>query len=396
LSSQSVKNEGRQLPFFWLWYTVAMKKLLSLLSAALVVASFSCSVQPAKAAGGAPEPTRLAGADRFLTAVEISQWSFVADDSAPTVYLFNSDNPVDALAAIPLTDVHADTRGPLLPVKNGTELTAEVHMEINRVLCDTCVVTILGGTAAISEDVVDALDGSYVIDRIAGETRFDTAAAIAARVSAALAPNIPDLFIVNSSAFTDALAVGPLAGSFDSEFTPYSFAGGVVLLTYADGAPRATTDFIDQQVGGWINIVGGQSVVSEEVARSLSARHSPDNVETYFTRFDGLNRFQTAHGIADRFFQNGSPSYDHAFGVANGATIADALPGGALMAKYTMPLLLTSGENLNCETALFIESDLGQTKDSYVFGGTAAVTQTAFDQMSALLNDLTTPANLGC
>lgn len=374
-----------------------MNKLFTSFFVALV--SFAAPLawpSAASAAGGAPLPTRLAGADRFLTAVEISKWSFPAPDTAPTVYLYNSDNPVDALAAIPLTDVHPDTRGPLLPVKHGTELTQAVFDEINRVTCDTCVITILGGTASVSQSVQDFLsNGSYFIDRISGETRFETAAAIAGRVRAAMAPEVPDLFIVNSSAYVDALAVGPIAGSFDSEFTPQSFAGGVVLLTYKDSTPMATTDFIDGQAGGWINIVGGSAVVSEAVAKSLSARHWDGN-ETYFERFDGASRFHTARIIGDLFFQRGSLSYDHAFGVANGLTIADALPGGALMAKYTMPLLLTAGENLNCDTARFIEDDLGQTKDTYVFGGTTVVTQTAYDQITALLDGLTTASNLGC
>ncbi|MFH0830715.1 MAG: cell wall-binding repeat-containing protein [Parcubacteria group bacterium] len=378
-----------------------MHKLLSIFSAALLV-SLTLSltlnvVQPAQAAGGPVDLVRLAGPDRLLTAVDISQESFPADNSAQAVYLYNSDNPVDALAAVPLTVAHPNNIGPLLPVKGGLELTAEVRAELDRVLCDTCIVEVLGGMAAISQTVFDSLDnGSYFVERIGGKDRFVTAAIIAERVRSAIAPNVPDLFIVNGYAMADALAIGPYAGNFDPAYQTLSEAGGVVLFTYEDAVPTETLDFIDGQSGGFISLVGGPAVLDESIGAMLSQRHYSGSSSNY-GRFGGANRYFTAQMIAAAFTINNGALANYGVGLANGETMVDALPAGPLLARSVRPLLLTdSGENLNCAAAQYLEQHQNQLKDGYIFGGTAVVTNTAEQQAEALLNQLTNASNLGC
>jgi hypothetical protein len=383
-----------------------MKKLLSLVSvAALVVTIFALSVKPTSAA--ASTFSRLEGADRFLTAVAVSQKSFPTDHSVQNVYLYNSDSPIDALAAAPLASSSSTAfgpadgsytyRGPLLPIKGGTEVTAEVAAEIDRVFSTFYVdhVVILGGTTAISQSVEDQFVAQgRDIDRLSGKDRFETSAAIAKVVRDTLYPNVPDLFIVNGYSMADALAIGPWAANFNYSYGGLSDAGGVILLSYKDMVPQETIDFVDGQAGGFITLVGGSAVVDASVGEMLSQRHW-GNSSTY-GRYAGNNRYETARAIANAFIINGGPLTDFAVGLANGRTMVDALPAGPFLGSIPAPLLLTDGENLNCQAAEYIEEWQTQIKDGYVFGGTAAVSQTGEDQAEAITKGLTSASNIGC
>jgi hypothetical protein len=105
----------------------------------------------------APDPgtpsratSRIAGSDRFETAVEISKRVF--PQGAPVVYLARSDDYPDALAAKSLTD------GPILLVPSCGSLPPVVAAEIRRL--DPDRVTALGGTAAVCNDVLRAAASS--------------------------------------------------------------------------------------------------------------------------------------------------------------------------------------------------------------------------------------------
>lgn len=90
------------------------------------------------------ETGRLAGADRFATAVAISASQFPT--GAPTVYLARADASADALAGGILTD------GPILLVPACGELPAVVAGEIQRL--DPTRVVALGGTGAVCDDIL--------------------------------------------------------------------------------------------------------------------------------------------------------------------------------------------------------------------------------------------------
>lgn len=87
---------------------------------------------------------RLAGADRFATAVAISADAF--PQGAPVVYLARADAFADALAASSLS------RGPVLLVPACGSLPTVVGQEIARL--NPTEVVALGGTAAVCDDMV--------------------------------------------------------------------------------------------------------------------------------------------------------------------------------------------------------------------------------------------------
>ena len=87
---------------------------------------------------------RVAGADRYSTAVAISQWTYPS--GAPSVYLATSGTFVDALAGI---SVALKDNAPILLV--GDDLTPIVRDEIERLGASNIV--ILGGPDAVSPTV---------------------------------------------------------------------------------------------------------------------------------------------------------------------------------------------------------------------------------------------------
>jgi hypothetical protein len=94
----------------------------------------------------ARDTSRLAGADRFETAVRITQAAY--PDGAPVVYLARADAFADALAGSNLTD------GPILLVPACGDVPQVVLAEIRRL--DPQRVTALGGASAVCDAVLDA------------------------------------------------------------------------------------------------------------------------------------------------------------------------------------------------------------------------------------------------
>lgn len=93
--------------------------------------------------------SRIAGADRFGTAVEISRVGF--PNGAATVYIANGRDPADALSAGPLIG----TSAPLLLCERD-RLPDVTAAEVRRLGASTVVV--LGGPAAVSDLVVRQLE----------------------------------------------------------------------------------------------------------------------------------------------------------------------------------------------------------------------------------------------
>jgi len=95
--------------------------------------------------------TRLAGADRYATAVQVSRASYGSAGS-DAAFIATGSNFPDGLAGGP---VAALVPGPILLV-NPTRLPSVVASELDRL--DPTKVFVLGGTSAISDGVVRSID----------------------------------------------------------------------------------------------------------------------------------------------------------------------------------------------------------------------------------------------
>ena len=101
-----------------------------------------------------------------------------------------------------------------------------------------------------------------LVTRLAGASRYETAAAISA---ASFSPNVPVAFVATGLSFPDALAGAAVAG----------WAGGPVLLVPGTSIPTAIANELTRLNPGRIVVLGGTGVVSEGVKTALFGYVSP-------------------------------------------------------------------------------------------------------------------------
>ncbi|MDO8881206.1 MAG: cell wall-binding repeat-containing protein [Coriobacteriia bacterium] len=159
---------------------------------------------------------RIKGTDRYDTANQVAARvkSEMGGAFDGTAFLATGGNFPDALAAAPLA---AHNKWPLYLSHPTTGVSAATRAAMSGVT----KVKILGGTAAISQAVQDSLAGSFSVSRIAGATRYDTAAQVAQYGVTSAGHMWNRVGIATGENYPDALAGGVLQGK----------AGSVMLLT---------------------------------------------------------------------------------------------------------------------------------------------------------------------
>ncbi|MEO8468971.1 MAG: Ig-like domain-containing protein, partial [Chloroflexota bacterium] len=118
-----------------------------------------------------------------------------------------------------------------------------------------------------------------LVTRLAGASRYETAAAISA---ASFAANVPVAYVATGLSFPDALAGAAVAG----------WAGGPVLLVPGTSIPTAIANELTRLNPGRIVVLGGTGVVSDGVKAALGAYTSG-----LVTRLAGASRYETAAAI---------------------------------------------------------------------------------------------------
>lgn len=193
---------------------------------------------------------RLAGPDRYATAVEISKAGYPS--GAPVVYVATGLGFADALAGAAAAVARG---GPLLLTDPGV-LPAVTRAELERLAPSEIVV--LGGPAAVSDAVVAELGAVAPTRRVAGVDRYATAVAASQDAFPAGAKRV---YVAVGSDFPDALAGGAAAG----------VAGGPILLLRSDDIPTVVAAELSRLAPSEIVVLGGVGVVSPEVELALDA-----------------------------------------------------------------------------------------------------------------------------
>jgi len=276
--------------------------------AAVVVASLAGgTAQAVETPAGGSGDVRWSGANRYLTAVEVSERTYAP--TVPVVYLASGENYPDALAAGPAA---SDGQGPVLLTPQSSLPTA-VADEITRLQPEKVVV--LGGPTVVSADVADAAEkaAGATVERIAGENRYETAALLAGS-------SAKTVYLASGQAFPDALAAGPAAIR----------ENGALLLTKKDTLPTATADKLKDLNPTTVVIVGGTSAVSGDVATDV-AKYAK------VVRVGGRDRYQTAAKVALRLWTSTGGTVFY----ATGLNFPDALAGAPSAGVNDAPILLT-------------------------------------------------------
>ena len=297
--------------------------------------------------------SRLAGASRFDTAVEISKAGF---ETADTVVLAYGMNYADALAGVSLAKA---MNAPIL-LTNLKELPAETLAEIKRL--EATNVVILGGPGAVGTEVEKALtDNKLNVERIAGASRFETATKIAEKMQKLNGDKAPeDVFFVYYNGFADALSVSTVAAA----------KGAPVIYLQTNGElDDATASYLASVKGKVKNayVIGGDGVISDAMMNKAGTA-----LGLTPTRVFGTDRFATCVAVNEKFANvlNGNSVC-----VATGMDFPDALAGGVFAAIQKAPLFLINGK---AQTLILSDKQKAYLKTltpnmMYVLGGIGVV-----------------------
>ncbi len=201
-------------------------------------------------AGLVADVRRLAGPDRYATAVEISRAGFPG--GASVVYVATGLGFADALAG----GAAAARRGGPLLLTDPDVLPSVTRNELERLGPGEIVV--LGGTGAVSEAVEAQLSAIAPTRRLAGTDRYATAVAAS---QDAFPTGAKRVYVAVGTDFPDALAGGAAAG----------VAGGPVLLVRSDSIPSVVASELARLAPSEIVVLGGIGVVTPDVELALDA-----------------------------------------------------------------------------------------------------------------------------
>jgi outer membrane protein assembly factor BamB len=294
---------------------------------------------------------RLAGPTRIETAVEISRATF---GTAAAVLLARADTYPDALAGAPLA---FGLSAPIL-LTDPAALPTVVAEEVQRLGAATAV--ILGGETAVSPAVVGTLQQlGLEVTRVAGASRFGTAAAVADHL-----PAPERVFLVEGAhadplrGWPDALTVAPLA----------SHESAPILLTTRDALPEETRAALADLGPLRVTIVGGTAAVSETVAEQIrTAGFAVD-------RLAGVDRYATGLAVLDEAVARGAASPQFTW-LATGLNFPDALAAGPAVAATGGRLLLVNGQDPAATPQVLdrFAADAPRTAVLRLAGGQAAI-----------------------
>lgn len=278
---------------------------------------------------------RISGENRYETSAEVA--ATVEDETVATntVIVANGENFPDALAAASLTNANS----PILLVQ-ANAIPSSVRDRMNRIADTADDVLIIGGTAAVSDEVLSEIEDIFDdsdVTRIAGDDRYATAAAVAAEVGYESM-----VLIVSGQSWADAVTVGSYASDNDVP----------ILLANSSGLPDATSaaleDALDEGVTRAI-IVGGTSVVGGSAEEQLvELGFDPAGI----SRIAGSDRYQTnllfnVDQFADAFarYLDAAEAQDllgkHMM-LVSGANFPDALTAAPLAAALNAHLILVN------------------------------------------------------
>ena len=167
------------------------------------------------------------------------------------------------------------------------------------------------------------------VERIAGDDRYSTAAAVSA---SHFGTAVPVAYVATGSSFPDALAGGAAAAATD----------GPVLLTDKVRLPEATATELRRLQPLRIVVLGGASAVSHGVLAELRSFTAGG-----VTRLSGPDRYATAAAISSAVFSPGVRNVH----ITTGTGYADALAAGPAAGSQDSPVLLVAPGALPAATA---------------------------------------------
>lgn len=327
--------------------------------------------------------TKLAGSNRYATAVEVSAEQFDAEE-ADSVVIVGGKAQLDGLAAAPLASAK---NAPILLADPNTGLNRDTIKEIDRA-CKSLknkTVYIVGGEQSVPAKVAKQLEDEFgaVVKRVAGANRRATSVEVAKRLN--YDGNTNDrLFLVGGEGAADAMSVSAVAsykvdamnktvnkdGNINNEAEEKNNSKKVspILVVDAKGMDRDTRDFIkndlqkDKRKITETYLIGGEKSLSTQVLRDVNLALDKNNKAS---RVSGDNRFDTNVEVIKSFY-NKNEKEANQFTKADAKTNAKLTVNGAIFASGENAYLVdaqTAGSFASAERSPIVLAGNKLTKD---------------------------------
>ncbi|HFL2404042.1 TPA: cell wall-binding protein Cwp10 [Clostridioides difficile] len=301
---------------------------------------------------------KLKGADRFETAIKISQSGWTKSD---TVVIVNGEDKsmVDGLTATPLASIK---NSPIL-LSSNEKLPQKTVEELKRL--NPSKVVVIGGNNSMPNSVVEAIkavNSKISVQRIGGDTRYQTSINIAKEIDKT--NNVSKLYIGAGNGEADSLSIASLAGK---EKTP-------IVLTQKDGVDNEAEQFIKSNKVSNIYFIGGVEKISNKAIEQVGKIANKDISNN---RVAGQTRQETNAKVIDKFY---SQSKLDGVVVANQDKLIDALAVGPLAAKNNSPVILATNTLDKSQ-----ESSLKGKNSSKLFEVGGGIASSVIDKIKSLI-----------
>lgn len=294
---------------------------------------------------------RIEGSTRYDTSIEVSKQGWKTG-SVDKVILASGQNFADTLSGVPLAS-EWDTPILLTP---SNRIFAKTITEIKRLGAKEVV--ILGGEAAVSENVVKTLKNEGLsVERIKGANRYETAVAIADELSGGSSGKA---IVASGVQFADTLSIASIAAQ----------EGLPILLTKGTKLSSATKKALSSLEVNESIVLGGKEAISEAVEQELPG----------VTRISGINRYETNIAILEEFGVQSDAIY-----VASGRDYPDALSGAVLAAKNDSAVVLVHRIVPEVVSSYLLNEEVDTIN---IFGGTEAVSDTVKAELEEILKQI--------
>lgn len=310
-----------------------------------------------------PRVDRHAGTDRYATALAIADAAGGYPRPGGYVVIASGEGGADALVASSLAGAYD---APLVLTRQGS-LPQHVENWLKNPARGFEKVLIVGGTSAVGEPVESKLkrifgDEEGVVRRLAGGSRYDTAAHVARDVIGRLGAEYDGgVIVTNGRALVDAAAASAVAAG----------KGWPIVYVERDAVPDVAEQVLAEVSLGaqppqaWI--AGGTNVVTDAVRDTIVGIMPGVDIR----RAAGGDRYETAVKLAE--LADGAGADWSVVGVASGVKLADALCLGSLIGRTRGVLVLTNGVALTVPTSAILTDHRASIDTVAIAGGTLVI-----------------------
>lgn len=209
-------------------------------------------------------------------------------------------------------------------------------------------------------------EGGIHTNRVRGANRYATSVEVAKKAF----PNYEgDVILASGDIYADALVANGLVGLKNQP----------LVLNGVNKLDATVAQYLKDVKAEKVTIIGGNSAISASVQNEL------EKMGLKTERISGTNRYETSVKVLQHFLKNNKSTVEgdvEKVFLASGENFADALVASVPAAMYARPILLTAKNNLPMVVKDAIENKDYAIKEVTVVGGTGAVSEHAYSQIT--------------